>query len=99
MSQTGSKAERQLLCPHTRLAPVKWRGIASLDRLFFELGGAEVVERGMAPNGVIKGNDASSNVALGFCAGEECCSPNQFRFQRLDPKDGEANNVSTIALL
>jgi hypothetical protein len=69
---------------HHGLAPVKWRGIASTDRLFFELCGAEVVERRMAPNGVVEAIDISGNVALGFGAGEEGGSPNQFRFQRLE---------------
>lgn len=66
------------------LAPINWRGIASTDRLFFELCGAEVVERRMAPNGVVEAIDISGNVTPGFGAGEEGGSPNQFRFQRLE---------------
>jgi hypothetical protein len=36
------------------LAPLKWRGIASTDRVFFELCGAEVFERGMAPSRIVE---------------------------------------------
>ena len=68
------------------LAPIKWRGIASTDRQFFELSGAEVVERGMAPNGVVEAVDVSGNVPLGIGAGEEGCSPDQFGFQRLEER-------------
>ena len=51
------------------LAPIKCRGFALTDSLFFELGGAEAIERGMAPNGVLKAIDVSGNVALGFLRG------------------------------
>jgi hypothetical protein len=68
------------------LAPIKWRGIASTDRLLFELCGAEVVERRMAPNGIVEAIDISGNVTLGFGAGEESGSPNQFRFQCLEER-------------
>ena len=66
------------------LAPIKWRGIASTDRLFFELCGAEVVERGMASNGVVEAVDVSGNVPLDIGAGEEGGSPHQLGFQRLE---------------
>ena len=79
------------------LASIKWRGIGSTDRLFFELGRAEVVERRMAPNGVVEAIDISGNVALGFSAGEEGGSPNQFRFQRLE-EDLDHRVVVAIAL-
>jgi hypothetical protein len=59
------------------LAPVKWRDIASTDRLFFEPCGAEIVERGMAPNGVVGAVDVSGNVPLCIGAGEESGSPDQ----------------------
>ena len=52
----------------------------------------------MAPHGVVGAVDVSGNVPLGIGAREEGGPPDQFGFQRLDPKGGEANNVSTIAL-
>ena len=79
------------------LAPLKWRGIVSADRAFFELCGAEVVERGMAPNGVVEAVDVAGNVACRVGAGEEGGSPDQLGFQRLEERL-DHGVVVTVAL-
>ena len=86
---TAIKCDSTLRC--SGLAPIKRRGIGSTDRLFFELGRAEVLERRIAPNGVVEAIDTSGNVTLGFGTVKKVVLQTSSDFNVM-------NNVSTIAL-
>ena len=64
------------------LAPLKWRGICSVRRLSLELGGADVVERGMAPHGIVEAVDIAGNGLPGLGAGVEHSAPDELGFDR-----------------
>jgi hypothetical protein len=48
--------------------------------------------------GLCKAVDVSGNGGFSIGASKERGAPDQCSFQRLDPKGGEVNNVSTMAL-
>lgn len=73
------------------LAPIKWRGICSALRSSFELRRADVVERRMAPDGVVEAVDVAGNGLRGFVAGVEDCSPDELGSDGLE-------DVSIMAL-
>ena len=68
------------------LAPLKWRGICSVGRLSLELGGAEVVERRVAPHGVVEAVDIAGNGLPGLGAGVEDGAPDELGFDRLEER-------------
>ena len=67
-------------------APLKWRGICSVGRLSLELGGAEVVERRVAPHGVVEAVDIAGNGLPGLGAGVEDGAPDELGFDRLEER-------------
>lgn len=66
------------------LAPEKWRGISSARGSSFELCGADVVECGMAPYGVVEAIDIAGNGLAGLGAGVEDGAPDEFGFDGLE---------------
>ena len=64
--------------------------------LSFEHGRVDEVQRRVAADGVVEAIDVAADGGLG--SGEKDCSPDQLRLQDFEPKAGEANNVSTMAL-
>ena len=66
--------------------------------LSLEHGRTDEVQRRVAADGVVEAVDVVTDGGLGLDAGEEHRPPDQLRLQGLEPKAGEANKVSTMAL-
>ena len=75
-----------LMLRYFGLAPLKWRGICSAGGPSFELGGAEVVERGVSADRIVEAVDVTGNGLFSLSTSVENGAPNHLGFQRLEER-------------